>query len=312
MFEIILILFLLIQQSAAQDMRSFSIYIIANSQFQCVNTTCSPFNISTTESALKCRMKCLHQIQCQAASFQQSLSTCQLFANILDQYTSTFAQLNTIAMIVKPGTRIPSEPTTTSSSTTTTTSSSSTTSTTTTTSSSSSSSTTTTTTTTSTTTLLGCESVGNTLVTFDDLASGTVIPNSYNNINWNNAYAFINSYAVSGYPTGTVSQNCTSLNGGGTSMTMTCVGSTLFTLYSAAFTAAWNDNLQLNVVGYRSGSIIANSTYILQVFSLSNIAFTGFSNLDTAIFSTSGGTLNPTVSSSGLHYSMDNLCISVV
>lgn len=94
-------------------------------------------------------------------------------------------------------------------------------------------------------------------------------------------------------------------------MTVTRVGSTLFTLYSAAVAAAWNDNLQLSVVGYRSSAVIASSTFTLQVLSVSNIVFSGFTALDTAVFSTSGGTTNPTVSGSGLHYAMDNLCATV-
>ncbi|UJR12695.1 hypothetical protein I4U23_016869 [Adineta vaga] len=153
---------------------------------------------------------------------------------------------------------------------------------------------------------------GSTFITFDDLTAGTAVPNGYSNIDWNNAVVYNSFHAVNGYTTGTVSKNCTSMNSGGNPMTMTRTGSTLFTLHSAAIAAAWYDNLQLNVVGYRSNSTIANYTYTLQVFSVSNIKFIGYSNLDEVIFSTSNGTQNPSVSGIGTHYAMDNLCISVI
>ncbi|CAF1145003.1 unnamed protein product [Adineta steineri] len=148
------------------------------------------------------------------------------------------------------------------------------------------------------------------LLTFDDLPSLIPIPNGYNGINWNNADVFINSYAVSGYATGTVSGNVTSFNNAGAPMTMTGANGTLFTLNSAAIAAAWYDNLQLTVVGHRSNAVIANNTFILQVFTVSYITFHGYSGLDTAMFSTSGGTLNPNVNGDGEQYAMDNLCLS--
>ena len=94
-------------------------------------------------------------------------------------------------------------------------------------------------------------------------------------------------------------------------MTMTRIGSTLLTLHSAAVAAAWRDNLQLNVVGYRSHVIIANNTFTLQVFSVSYLIFNGYTALDKVIFSTFAGTQNVNVSGSGTQYAMDNLCITV-
>ncbi len=95
-------------------------------------------------------------------------------------------------------------------------------------------------------------------------------------------------------------------------MTMTNATTSLFTLHSAAAAAAWNDNLELTIVGYRSNVVIANNTFILQVFTVSYLTFSGYSQLDTAVFSTSGGTLNPNVNGtgSGTHFAMDNLCLS--
>jgi hypothetical protein len=61
---------------------------------------------------------------------------------------------------------------------------------------------------------------------------------------------------------------------------------------------------------YAALLVIINNTYTLQVFTLSNITFTGYSGLDTVIFSTSGGTQNPIVNGSGRHFGMDNVCLN--
>ncbi|CAF1136059.1 unnamed protein product [Adineta steineri] len=98
------------------------------------------------------------------------------------------------------------------------------------------------------------------LLTFDDLLPGAAIPNGYN---------------VSRYCTGTVSENLTTFNGGETPMTMTGANGALFTL--------------------NSDGVITNNTFILRVFTLSYIIFNGYSRLDTAVFSTSGEIINPTV-----------------
>ncbi|CAF1122924.1 unnamed protein product [Adineta steineri] len=112
-----------------------------------------------------------------------------------------------------------------------------------------------------------------TFLTFDDLSSGEAILNGYNGINLNNAYALINGFVVSGYSTGTVNGNLTMFNGGETPMTMTGANGALFTLNSAG--------------------VIVNNTFIHQVLTVSYITFKGYSGLDAAVFSTSGGTINP-------------------
>jgi hypothetical protein len=80
-----------------------------------------------------------------------------------------------------------------------------------------------------------------------------------------------------------------------------------FTLYSAAAAAAWNDNLQVKVVGYSSNIVIANNIYTLQVFNVTYLIFDGYSGLDTVVFSTSGGTTNAGVNGSGTEFAMDNI-----
>ena len=104
---LLLLLFALIQQSVTQDIKSFTMSIMTGWQFDCVNTTCIPFVTITTSSIHTCRISCLGQIHCQAASFDQSTSSCKLFTNIPDPNSNLLIDAETVTMIVKSGTRMP-------------------------------------------------------------------------------------------------------------------------------------------------------------------------------------------------------------
>ena len=156
---------------------------------------------------------------------------------------------------------------------------------------------------------------GKALITFDDLSleSQAPIPNGYRNINWNNADIALSTdpeIGASGMITVMISGNAAAFNERANALTMTGVNGSRFTLYSGAFAALWSDNLQLQVVGYRSNTVIANNIYILQVFNVLYITFAGYSGLDSVVFSTSAGTHNSDVLGSGRHFGMDNLCLT--
>jgi hypothetical protein len=161
---------------------------------------------------------------------------------------------------------------------------------------------------------LACAGNG-TLATFDDLPGDLLaVPNCYHNISWGNEY-YINRYFygnASGYYTATVSGNNSLYDGDGNPMNMTSANGRLFILNSVVVAAAWYDNLLLAVTGYHSGAIIRNQTFILQVFTASYINFSGYSGLDTVVFSTSGGTRNPYVVGNGMHFAMDNVCLTFI
>jgi hypothetical protein len=99
-------------------------------------------------------------------------------------------------------------------------------------------------------------------------------------------------------------------DGGGSPMTMRSANSSLINLQSLAVAVAWDDILQLTIVGYNSNVTIVTNTYTLQVFTVSYITFTGYTGLDTIKFTTSGGTQNPVVVGSGKHFVMDNIYLS--
>jgi len=52
-------------------------------------------------------MACLAQAQCQAASFEQSTFTCELFTDIMNQDGNMTPDVETVTMIVMYGTRMP-------------------------------------------------------------------------------------------------------------------------------------------------------------------------------------------------------------
>jgi hypothetical protein len=153
---------------------------------------------------------------------------------------------------------------------------------------------------------------GAAILTFDTLNASTAVPNGYNNINWTNAYVYTNPTNTSGYYTGIVSRPNAINNKNGNPMTMTSANGSLITLNFLTVAAAWQDDLQLTVIGYRSDAVIVNNTYTLQVFTVSYLTFTGYTGLDNITFITSGGTENPVVSGGGMQFAMDNICLSFI
>jgi hypothetical protein len=103
----LLFLFIFTAQSVAQDIRSFAMSLMTGWQFQCATTACLPFVAVTVSNVQACQLTCLAEVQCQAASFQQSTSTCQLFTDIRNQNDNMLADVETVTMVVIYGTRVP-------------------------------------------------------------------------------------------------------------------------------------------------------------------------------------------------------------
>ncbi|CAF4141656.1 unnamed protein product [Adineta steineri] len=109
------IVFVLVTQLAAQDIRSVYMSKEVGWQFQCSNTTCLPFATVAVSNIINCQVACLAQVQCNGASFHQSTSNCELFADISNQNGNLSANIDTVTMIVIDGTRIPLASTTSTS-----------------------------------------------------------------------------------------------------------------------------------------------------------------------------------------------------
>ena len=103
----LLLVFALLGQLVAQDIRSVAMSQMNGWQLQCASTTCLPFATVTASDLRACQLKCLDQTQCQAASFLQSTSSCQLFSNIQTGNANMLARPDTVTVMVIDGSRIP-------------------------------------------------------------------------------------------------------------------------------------------------------------------------------------------------------------
>ena len=103
-----LFLFIFITQLVAQDIHSLEMSVAIGWQFQCANTTCLNFANVNASDIRECQLACLAQVQCQATSFQQTISSCQLFSNFSSQNNNLLVDVNTVAMVVLDGTRMSS------------------------------------------------------------------------------------------------------------------------------------------------------------------------------------------------------------
>ncbi|UJR06705.1 hypothetical protein I4U23_010991 [Adineta vaga] len=95
-------------QAVAQNVRSCMMSTMDGWQFQCATTTCLPYVTIVAFDILQCQSTCLGQTQCEAASFHQSTSSCQLFDHIVTQNNNMEAMVGTVTMTVISGTRTPS------------------------------------------------------------------------------------------------------------------------------------------------------------------------------------------------------------
>ena len=131
------------------------------------------------------------------------------------------------------------------------------------------------------------------LITFDDLTgTGLAVPEGYNNLTWNNFY-YLNPATVggpSGYTAGLISAPNVAYNGDGTTAAISA--SAPFALVSAYLTAAWKDNLRVELKGYNGARLIYDNTYTLSATDPTLITF-NYVGVTSVQFISSGGTSHP-------------------
>ena len=81
-----------------------------------------------------------------------------------------------------------------------------------------------------------------------------------------------------------------------------------FNLYSAFLTAAWNDNLQLEVQGYTGTTLVYDNTYILSAVNPTLIEFDYF-DVNEVDFLPSGGTHHGGYPGIGEQFVIDNMFV---
>jgi hypothetical protein len=159
-------------------------------------------------------------------------------------------------------------------------------------------------------------SAGAGLITFDELPNTTAglwVPPSYQQLVWSN-FGYVNgtdySSNPSGYQRGVVSRHNVAFNSGGTPASISVGPGGSFVPLSAYVTAAWNDNLQLQVEGYLRGRRVINRTYKLSATKPTIIKF-GV-RVDQLVFTPSGGTPHSGYPGIGSNFALDNLQVTSV
>jgi hypothetical protein len=150
------------------------------------------------------------------------------------------------------------------------------------------------------------------LITFDDLSNnvtGLPVPAHYNNLTWSNFY-YLNGLAYiqpSGYTAGVVSASNVAYNGSGTPAAVS--SSVRFDLLSGYLTAAWNDNLQVELKGYSGPTLTYDNTYILSATAPTLIGF-DYLDVTSVQFISSGGTPHLAYGDTpGYQFAMDNVSV---
>jgi hypothetical protein len=153
-----------------------------------------------------------------------------------------------------------------------------------------------------------------TLITFDDLPDSTsaAIPNGYHGLIWYSFHCLdpVLTYGsrLNGYKVGQISPDNVAYNSGGSSASI--VSTSPFNFISAYLTAAWNDNMQVEVMGYAGTSLIFNNTYLLSATAPTLITF-NYLGVDEVYFNPIGGTPHPGYNGTGDQFVMDNLTLGV-
>jgi hypothetical protein len=164
-----------------------------------------------------------------------------------------------------------------------------------------------------------------TIINFDDLISDQVIPNGYFGLNWTNAYVYDaaddpdhlghnhNPPLADGYDVAFVSSPNVAFNGGNNgSNPITISSNAIFNLNSAYLTSVWNDNLQVEVIGYVLGTPIYDQKFYPSATAHTLETF-NYIGVDSVEFIPSGGTQHPGYTAfMGTYFAIDDLNIDLV
>jgi hypothetical protein len=150
-------------------------------------------------------------------------------------------------------------------------------------------------------------------LTFDDLTGQNVaVPPGYGGLTWSNFYALnasdTNLTGLSGYQAGIVSAPMVAYNSGGNPASI--IGPVPFDLLSAYLTAAWNDDLNVEVKGYVGTNLTYDRIIVLSAIAPTLINFDYF-GVDQVDFISFGGTLHSgyTHAEPAEQFVMDNVTV---
>ncbi len=150
---------------------------------------------------------------------------------------------------------------------------------------------------------------------FDDITTDrhneVSVPNGYGGLNWVDfgVQGLTEEYADTGYGHGIVSGEFVVYNN--FERTAYVSSNSPFTFKNVYLTGAWYDNLNVQVQGYRLGSLVYSQTVVADFYVHTLFNF-NFKNIDSLRFSTYGGSAIPNLTGSGRQFSMDNLTLEFI
>ncbi len=153
------------------------------------------------------------------------------------------------------------------------------------------------------------------IVDFDDLpasSDGYAIGTGYAGLNWNNFYRLTGlSYpSPSGYHAGIISPENIAFNAYGHPASILALGDATFSVQSAFLTGAWNDDLQIQLQGFRDGSLVSGYDFSVLVSATEPTkVLIGFENIDELKFTASGGTRYQGYQGVGTQFVLDDLAL---
>jgi len=148
------------------------------------------------------------------------------------------------------------------------------------------------------------------ILTFDDVttAGEAVIPNGYGGLNWTE-FGVVNSSSVvpgSGYDNGTVSGSYVAYN---RYANIATASDGTFDFIGTYLTAAWNEDLNINLKGYNNNVLIYDQTVVVDPYAPTWFNF-NFNNIDELVFDSFGG-VNANLGGSGEHFAMDDFAFAI-
>ena len=147
---------------------------------------------------------------------------------------------------------------------------------------------------------------GPVVIALDDLTGSQLpMPTNYDNLTWSN-FNYLDGliYDPSGFAVGTISNSNVAYNAYGAPAAISAPMP--FDLLSAWLTAAWNDNLQVELKGYNGATLAYDNFYTLNATNPVLISF-NYLGVTAVEFISAGGTPQPGYGGSGEEFVMDNL-----
>ena len=103
MYIRVLLLFTIVKQSSAQNIRTLRLSKMINIKYQCLSPGCSPSTLVSVSTLIRCQIACLSDANCRTVTFDKSDNYCELFPDIPSQYGNMSVQADVVTMVAIDG-----------------------------------------------------------------------------------------------------------------------------------------------------------------------------------------------------------------